>query len=330
MATHTHDHHHGPSHGHGHDHASHHGHDHGHGHHSHSHAPANFDRAFAIGVALNMGFVIVEAVYGVLANSLALLADAGHNLGDVLGLLMAWGASVLVKRRPTARHTYGMKRSSILASLFNAVLLLVAVGMIVWEAVQRLARPEPVAETTVIWVAAIGIAINTATALLFLRGGKDDINIRGAFLHMAADAAVSLGVVIAAFAVMATGWLWLDPAVSLVIALVITWGTWSLLSASVNLALDAVPANIDPGRIDAYFRGLPGVTEVHDLHIWAMSTTEVALTVHLVRPGAGLDDGLLGRACQDMQETFGIGHVTVQIEAGDPDHACRLAPAEVV
>jgi cobalt-zinc-cadmium efflux system protein len=312
-------------------HTHHHDHDHGHSHgHGHSHAPADFNRAFAVGVALNTGFVVVEVVYGFLANSLALLADAGHNLGDVLGLLMAWAAAALVKRRPTARRTYGLKRSSILASLFNAVLLLLAVGMILWEAVQRLATPEPVAETTVIWVAAIGIAINTATALMFLRGGKDDINIRGAFLHMAADAAVSLGVVIAAVAVMMTGWLWLDPAVSIAIALVITYGTWSLLSASVNLALDAVPANIDPQKIDAYFAALPGVTEVHDLHIWAMSTTEVALTAHLVRPGAGLDDELLGKVCHDMQEKFGIGHVTVQIEQGDPDHACRLAPAEVV
>jgi len=318
------------SHTHHHDHGGH-SHDHGHSHgHNHSHAPKDFNRAFAIGVALNTGFVVIEAAYGFIANSLALLADAGHNLGDVLGLLMAWAAAVLVKRRPTARRTYGLKRSSILASLFNAVLLLVAVGMILWEAVQRLAKPEPVAEMTVIWVAAIGIAINTATALMFMRGGKDDINIRGAFMHMAADAAVSLGVVIAAVAVMATGWLWIDPAVGIAIALVITWGTWSLLSASVNLALDAVPANIDPQKIDAYFSALPGVTEVHDLHIWAMSTTEVALTAHLVRPGAGLDDELLGKVCHDMQEKFGIGHVTVQVEQGDPDHACRLAPAEVV
>ena len=321
MATHTHHHDHDGGH------SQDQGHSHGHG---HSHAPADFNRAFAIGVALNTGFVVVEVTYGFMANSLALLADAGHNLGDVLGLLMAWAAAVLVRRRPTARRTYGLKRSSILASVFNAVLLLVAVGMILWEAVQRLARPEPVAETTVIWVAAIGIAINTATALMFLRGGKDDINIRGAFTHMAADAAVSLGVVIAAVAVMMTGWLWLDPAVSIAIALVITYGTWSLLSASINLALDAVPANIDPQKIDAYFAALPGVTEVHDLHIWAMSTTEVALTAHLVRPGAGLDDELLGKVCHDMQEKFGIGHVTVQVEQGDPDHACRLAPAEVV
>ena len=306
-----------------------HGHDHAHGHHHHSHAPADFNRAFAIGVVLNTGFVAIEAAYGFLSNSLALLADAGHNLGDVLGLLLAWGAAALVKRRPTARRTYGMKRSSILASLGNAVLLL-AVGMILWEAVQRLGNPEPVAEMTVIWVATIGIVINTVTALMFRSGAKGDINVRGAFLHMAADAAVSLGVVIAAVAVMQTGWLWLDPAVSIVIALVITYSTWSLLSASLNLALDAVPENIDPKKIEAYFAALPGVTEVHDLHIWAMSTTEVALTAHLVRPGAGLDDELLGRVCQDMQEKFSIGHVTVQIESGDPEHACRLAPAEVV
>ena len=318
------------THHHDHGHAQEHEHGHGHHHHGHSHAPADFNRAFAIGVVLNTGFVVVEAAYGFLTNSLALLADAGHNLSDVLGLLLAWGAAVLVKRRPTARHTYGMKRSSILASLANAVLLLVAVGMIVWEAVQRLGHPEPVAEMTVIWVATVGIVINTATALMFRSGAKGDINVRGAFLHMAADAAISLGVVIAAFAVMQTGWLWLDPVVSIAIALVITYSTWSLLSASLNLALDAVPENIDPRKIESYFAGLPGVTEVHDLHIWAMSTTEVALTAHLVRPGAGLDDELLGKVCHDMQETFGIGHVTVQVEQGDPDHACRLAPAEVV
>jgi cobalt-zinc-cadmium efflux system protein len=314
-----------------HEHGLHHGHsDHHHGHHHHVGGPADFNRAFAIGVALNTLFVIVEAAYGFIANSLALLADAGHNLGDVLGLLLAWGAAILVRRRPTARHTYGLKRTSILASLANAALLLLAVGMIVWEAVQRLMRPEPFAETTVIWVAAIGIAINTATALMFRSGVKGDINVRAAFLHMASDAAVSLGVVIAATIVMATGWLWLDPLVSIAIAAIITWGTWSLLSASISLALDAVPANIDPKKIEAYFAGLPGVSEVHDLHIWAMSTTEVALTAHLVRPGAGLDDELLTRVCHDMQEQFGIGHCTVQVEAGDPAHACRLAPAEVV
>ena len=315
-----------------HDH-SHSGHNHAHGHaHGHVHGPAarDFSRAFAIGIALNIGFVVVETAYGFLANSLALLADAGHNLSDVLGLLLAWGAAALVKRRPTARHTYGLKRSSILASLANAILLLVAVGMIVWEAVHRLGQPQPVAETTVLWVAAVGIVINTVTALMFVRGGKSDINIRSAFLHMAADAAVSLGVVIAALAVMATGWLWLDPAVSIAIAIVITLGTWSLLRSSLDLALDAVPETIDRPAIEAYLAALPGVTEVHDLHIWAMSTTEVALTAHLVRPDCPVDDGLLGRSARELAERFGIAHSTIQIESGDPDHPCRLAPAEVV
>jgi cobalt-zinc-cadmium efflux system protein len=315
-----------------HDH-SHSGHNHAHGHaHGHVHGPAarDFSRAFAIGIALNIGFVVVEAAYGFLANSLALLADAGHNLSDVLGLLLAWGAAALVRRRPTARHTYGLKRSSILASLANAILLLVAVGMIVWEAVHRLGQPQPVAETTVLWVAAVGIVIHTDTALIFVRGGKSDINIRGAFLHMAADAAVSLGVVIAALAVMATGWLWLDPAVSIAIAIVITLGTWSLLRSSLNLALDAVPETIDRPAIEVYLAALPGVTEVHDLHIWAMSTTEVALTAHLVRPDCPVDDGLLGRSARELAERFGIAHSTIQIESGDPDHPCRLAPAEVV
>jgi cobalt-zinc-cadmium efflux system protein len=305
------------------------GHSHSHGH-AHSHGPANYDRAFAIGIALNVGFVVIEAAYGIAANSLALLADAGHNLGDVLGLVMAWGAATLVRRRPTARYTYGLKRSSILVSLANAGLLLVAVGAIVWEAVQRLGRPEPVAEMTVIWVALVGIAINTATALLFMSGRKSDLNIKGAFLHMAADAVISLGVVIAAFAIIATGWLWLDPAVSLVIAVVIAVGTWSLLRDSLKLALDAVPAHVDHREVDRYLAGLPGVTDVHDLHIWAMSTTEVAMTVHLVRPGATLDDGLLARARHDLQARFGVCHVTLQIETGDPAHPCSLAPAEVV
>ena len=230
----------------------HHDHDHSGAHngHGHAHGPANYSWAFAIGIALNVGFVVVEAMYGILANSLALLADAGHNLGDVLGLMLAWAAAVLARRRPTERHTYGLRRGSILASLTNAALLLVAVGGIVWEAIQRLGRPEPVIETTVIWVAAIGIVINTATALMFVKGRKDDLNIKGAFLHMAADAAVSLGVVIAGVVIMMTGWSWLDPVVSLAIALVITIGTWSLLRDSLNLALDAVPENIDRHAIE--------------------------------------------------------------------------------
>jgi len=319
-----------PPHDHAHDHK--HGYEHGHDHggHSHSHAPASFDRAFLIGITLNTGFVIAEAIYGVLANSLALIADAGHNLSDVLGLLLAWAAASLAKRLPTDRYTYGMKRTPILASLANAMLLLVASGAIVWEAVQRFSDPAPVAEMTVIWVALIGIAINGATAVGFMAGRKGDLNIRGAFLHMVADAVVSLGVVLSALAVLYTGWLWIDPMVSIVIAVVIVIGTWSLLKDSINLALDAVPSNIDRPAIESYLRALPGVSEIHDLHIWAMSTTEVALTVHLVRPGATLDDGLLARACRDLSSRFGIAHATLQIEAGDPAHPCVLASAEVV
>ncbi|MBS0523537.1 MAG: cation transporter [Proteobacteria bacterium] len=321
---------------HDHDHGDHghsRGHDHGHGQHAHAHhghAPASFDRAFLIGIALNTGFVIAEVAYGFVANSLALLADAGHNLGDVLGLLLAWAAASLAKRRPSARFTYGMKRTPILASLGNAMLLLVASGAIVLEAVRRLGDPAPVAEATVIWVALIGIVINGATALGFMAGRKSDLNIRGAFLHMVADAVVSLGVVLSGLVVLYTGWQWLDPAVSIAIAVVIVVGTWSLLTESISLSLDAVPARIDRQAIEAYLGSLPGVAEVHDLHIWAMSTTEVALTAHLVRPGATLEDGLLAQACADLSTRFGIGHATLQIESGDPAHPCILAPSEVV
>jgi cobalt-zinc-cadmium efflux system protein len=326
---HDHDHDHlGHSHG-GHSHGGHSHGGHDHGGHGHSHAPADFGRAFAIGISLNLGFVVVEATYGLIAGSLALVADAGHNLSDVLGLVIAWIAATLAKRRPSARRTYGMKRSSILASLTNAVLLLIAVGAIVFEAVRRLDDPAPVAETTVIVVAAIGIAINLGTALLFARGRKGDINIRGAYLHMAADAAVSLGVVVAGFAMMATGWLWLDPLVSLGIALVIVLGTWSLLKESLDLALDAVPAGIDEGAVRNHLAALPGVTAVHDLHIWAMSTTETALTAHLVRPNVPADDRFLGQIADDLARLFRIGHVTIQVEQGNGT-PCRLEPAEVV
>lgn len=310
----------------GHDHA---GHSHGPGH-AHHHGPASFDRAFLIGITLNLGFVIVEAAYGFLANSLALLADAGHNLSDVLGLLLAWVAASLAKRRPSLRFTYGMKRTPILASLANAMLLLVASGAIIYEAIQRLSTPAPVAEMTVIWVALIGIVINGATALGFVAGRKNDINIRGAFLHMVADAVVSLGVVLSGLLVLFTGWMWVDPAVSIIVAAVIVIGTWSLLRESVNLSLDAVPSTIDRKAIEAYLASLPGVSEVHDLHIWPMGTTEVALTAHLVRPGATLDDSLLADACRTLASRFGIGHATLQIELGDPAHPCTLAPSEVV
>ncbi|WP_394753924.1 cation diffusion facilitator family transporter [Crenothrix sp.] len=306
-----------------------HSHDHGHEH-QHCHTPANFDLAFAVGIVLNFGFVIVEAIFGSLAHSLALLADAGHNLSDVLGLLLAWGASVLARRLPTQRRTYGLRRSSILAALLNALVLLVAVGGIAWEAIFRFNHPEAVASETVMWVAAVGIVINSFTAWLFMSGQKQDINIRGAYLHMAADAGISFGVVVAALIMRFTGWLWLDPAVSLVIVIIIIFGTWGLLRESVNLALDAVPESIHPGKVEAYLAGLPGVNAVHDLHIWGMSTTEIALTVHLVKPDAVIDDALLSQINTELQHRFGIGHTTIQFELGDVSHLCRQAPVEAV
>ena len=308
----------------GHSHA---GHTHG-GSGGHHHAPASYDRSFALGAALNIGFVVVEAVYGLLANSTALLADAGHNLGDVMGLLIAWGAVWMGRRLPGERYTYGFGNASILASLLNAMILLIAVGAITLESINRLAAPEPVAQGTVMVVAAIGIAINGFTAWLFMGGQKQDINLKGAYLHMAADAAVSLGVVVAAAAIGMTGWLWLDPATSLVIAAVITAGTWGLLRDSTRLALAAVPETVDRPLVEQYLASLPGVTAVHDLHIWPISTTETALTAHLVRPGSGHDDEMLDKVAKTLKERFGIGHATVQVEH---DGAfCRLAPADVV
>lgn len=304
--------------------------DHPAAHGGYSHAPASFSTAFAIGTALNLGFVVLEVVFGLRAHSLALLADAGHNFSDVLGLLLAWAAAGLAGRLPTPRRTYGMRRFSILAALGNAVLLLTAIGAIAWEAISRFRHPEPVQTGTVMWVAAIGIVINTITALMFVRGRKHDVNIRGAFLHMAADAAVSAGVVIAGLAIAMTGWLWLDPATSLVIVVVIAIGTWGLLRDSVNLALDAVPEGIDPHAIEAYLAGLPGVREVHDLHIWGMSTTEVCLTAHLIRPEVCDDDELLLKVYRELEKTYGIRHPTVQIERGHGPTPCGLAGAEVV
>lgn len=298
--------------------------------HNHDHSQTNFGRAFAIGVALNVAFVLVEAFYGYQAHSLALVADAGHNLSDVLGLLLAWGASILAQRQPTQRRTYGMRRSSILAALINAIVLLVAVGGIAWEAIRRFNDPSPVAGGTVIWVAIIGIVINTATALMFMSGRKGDLNIRGAFLHMAADAGVSLGVVLAGIAILITGWLWIDPVVSLIIVAVILVSTWGLLRDSVNLALDAVPEDVDVVKVQAYLAALPGVNDVHDLHIWGMSTTETALTAHLVMQDASGDDALLSRACRELHDQFGIEHATLQFETGDASYPCHLAPADTV
>lgn len=297
---------------------------HDHSHAGHSHAPADFGRAFAIGITLNTGFVVLEALAGWLTGSLALLADAGHNLSDVAGLLLAWGAATMAKRKPTAMRTYGLGRSTILASLANAILLLIAVGAILWEAAHRFGDPQPIAEWTVAAVAGAGILINAFTAWLFVSGAKGDLNIRGAYLHMVADAAVSLGVVLAAFAVMATGWLWLDPAISVVIAIVIAWGTWSLLTESTQMALDGVPRGVDHGAISGWLKARPGVTDVHDLHIWALSTTETALTAHLVRPGLGLDDPFLAETAKALKAEFGIGHATLQIEHGGDCADCSL------
>jgi cobalt-zinc-cadmium efflux system protein len=311
------------------DHQHNHGHSHGHGH-GHSHAISNYDTAFAVGIGLNLAFVIGEILFGFRANSLALLADAAHNLSDVAGLGMAWGATWLSKRKPTTRRSYGFRRASIMAALVNATLLLVAVGGILLESVQRLYLPEPIAGNTVIWVAAVGIAVNGLTALLFMRGRHGDLNIRGAFLHMASDAMVSLGVVLSGLVGIATGWLWLDPVAGLAIAAVILLGTWSLGRDSFNLAFDATPVGINPDAVKAYLASLPGVTEVHDLHIWAMSTTETALTAHLVRPDSVVDDAFIAGVCVCMEKQFGIHHTTIQIERGDPAHPCRLAPAEVV
>jgi len=296
--------------------------------HAHDHA-IDHGRAFAIGVSLNVGFVVIEAVIGCVVGSLALLADAGHNLSDVLGLLLAWGASRLARRSPTQQRTYGLRRSSILAAVLNAMLLLVAVGGIAWEAVRRLFAPEPAPGPAVIWVAAAGIVVNTATALLFRRGRERDVNIRGAYLHMAADAGVSVGVVGAGVAMQLTGWSWLDPAVSLVIAGVILVGTWDLLRESFDLAVDAVPRGIDAASVREYLAGLPGVAEVHDLHIWALSTTETALTVHLVVPGEPGGDDLLARVSRDLHDQFGIEHATVQVEGGTGGACPCGAPCHV-
>ncbi|HRD28116.1 MAG TPA: cation diffusion facilitator family transporter [Caulobacter sp.] len=300
-------------HGHSHDH----GHGHGHGH-GHSHAPADFGRAFAIGAALNIGFVAVEALAGLLTGSLALMADAGHNLSDVLGLLMAWGALVLARALPTSRRSYGLRKGTILASLANAGLLLLAVGAIVWEAIRRLGTPEPLSPGPVMIVAVIGVLINTATALMFMRG-QHDLNVRGAFLHMAADAAVSLGVVLAAAVIwLVPAWTWIDPLVGLVIAAVIVAGTWGLLRDSLDLALDAAPRGVDPDAVRDWLAARPGV-----------STTETALTAHLTRPDNADGDAFLHDTALALSERFRIGHPTLQIETG-AGGTCRLAPVDVV
>ncbi len=300
------------------------------GQHSHSEVAKDFGKAFAIGVGLNLAYVVVQLFYGIFAHSVALLADAGHNFGDVLGLLLAWGAMRLAKTRPTTHRTYGLGRSTILAALANAAFLLVAVGGITWEAIRRLDNPGPVAGPTVIWVAMIGVAINTITALLFISGRKGDLNIRAAFMHMAADAAVSAAVVVAGVIIVFTGKTIVDPVASLLINAVIVWGTWKLLRDSLKMALDVVPDGVDPIAVRDYLATQPGVMAVHDLHIWPLSTTETALTAHIVKPDGVIDDSLLCRIKNGLQERFHIEHVTVQCECGDPLHPCEQEPEHVV
>jgi cobalt-zinc-cadmium efflux system protein len=284
--------------------------------HDHNHAPANFNRAFAIGIVLNIVFVAIEGFYGWRVNSLALLADAGHNLSDVAGLVLAWGGALAGRLRPDARHTYGWQRASILAAFANALLLLVAMGALAWEAMGRLLSSEVSLQeqgVTIMVVAGIGIVINTATALLFMRGRESDLNIRGAFLHMAADALVSAGVVVAGALTLWMGWNWLDPVVSLGIAAVIFWGTWDLFKQSLHMLFDGVPRDIDLLAVRDCLAALPGVARVHDLHVWAMGTSQVALTAQLVMPQGQADDAFLADATRQMHDRFEITHVTLQV-----------------
>jgi cobalt-zinc-cadmium efflux system protein len=293
-------------------------------HHNHSHSHSqNFNRAFIIGIILNVLYIVVELVYGFLINSMALIADAGHNFSDVLGLLLAWGASYLAKTAATEKRTYGLRKSTILAAFFNSILLMIAVGAITIEAVRKIISPEPVQGDVMMIVAGIGVLINTITAFLFMKGREKDLNIKGAFLHMAADAAVSLGVVLAGLIILSTGWLWVDPAISLVIVLVITIGTWGLLKDSFQLSMDAVPKGIDLKEVGKYLKGIDGVEEVHDLHIWAMSTTETALTAHLVIPNVTKDDFFLKKICGELHRRFGIEHSTIQIEKSAQSSNCE-------
>jgi cobalt-zinc-cadmium efflux system protein len=315
----------GHSHAHGHHHHGHdHGHSHGPGHHHHHGDPNTHGKAFATAIALNSVFVAIEFFYGFLANSTALMADAGHNLSDVLALMLAWGAAILAKRQPKGRFTYGLRSSSMLAALFNSMLLMAACGAIAWEAVQQLIHPNPVAGMTVSVVAGIGILVNGFSAWLFINGSKDDINIRGAYLHMAGDAAISLGVLLAGLVVMYTGWSWLDPLVSVAIVVMITWSTWHLLAQSLRMMLAAVPDNIDHTEIETFLRARPGVSDMHDLHIWPMSTTETALTVHLVIPSGYPGDQAIDAITKELREEFGIGHCTIQVEQGTTVHECCL------
>jgi cobalt-zinc-cadmium efflux system protein len=307
-----------------------HGHDrHANGH-SHSHAHLDYGRAFAVGITLNLIYVASEAIAGVLSGSLALIADAGHNLGDVLSLSLAWGAAVLSRRRPSDRFTYGLRSSSILAALANAIILLVVTGGVAWEAVRRISHPLPVASGIVIWVAAAGILVNGVTALLFASDSPRDLNLRSVFVHMAADTFVTAAVAASGIAIWLTDWLWLDPAVSLFVSAVIVIGTWGLVKSAIGLALNAVPEGVDAAAVRAHLLTAPGVIGLHDLHIWGMSTTETALTCHLVMPGGHPGDAMLNSIAQQLHHRFGIHHPTIQIELADTDETCVLTPEHVV
>ena len=302
----------------------------GHDHHDHhDHAPKDFGLAFAVATLLNFALVATQVIYGLSAHSIALLADAGHNFGDALGLLLAWGAHVLARRRPSERFTYGLRSASILSALINAVMLLVATGAIAWEALRRLSDPGEVAGLTVMVVAGVAVVVNAVSAWFLMAGRERDLNVRSAFLHLLADAAVSVGVVLAGAVILLLGWVWIDPLVSLLIAGVIVWTTWGLLRESLQMSMNAVPAAIEPSDVCGYLETLPGVASIHDLHIWAMSTTEIALTCHLVMPQGHPGDGFIARVSHDLAHRFRIAHPTFQIELGDGE-PCPLVPAHVV
>lgn len=295
-----------------------------HDHTHHHHEINNYNRSFAISITLNVIFVIIEVSYGLIADSLALIADAGHNLSDVMSLLLAWGAYYLSKKHPTRNRTYGLRKVTIMASLLSAVLLFIALGGIAWESLQRLSSPQPVDGMIIIVVATIGVGINTATALLFFKGQQHDLNIKAAYLHMAADAAISLGVVIAGIAIILTGWLWLDPLISLFIVVVILLSTWNLLRDSIDLSIDAVPQSIDVNEVKKYLLNLTNVSDLHDLHIWALSTTENALTVHLVTTDALIYNHFIQEIQEHLHHYFNIAHVTIQIEKSESEFHCML------
>lgn len=304
---------------------------HDHGHQHHHHGPKNYNKAFFIGISLNFIFVLIEAFYGFLTNSLALMADAGHNLSDVAGLMIAWGAFWLATRKPTPTFTFGLRKSSILSALLNSIFLLVAVGIILWEAFHRILNPSPIASQMVMIVATIGIVINSITAILFFNSKEDDdLNIRGAYLHMAADALISLGVVISAIVIKYTSWFWLDPLISIGISVFIIFGTWDLLKSSVRLSMDAVPSNINPDLVKKYFEHLDDVREVHDLHIWAMSSTETALSVHITVKNKHFENSKYQEISHYLKEKFKIHHPTIQIELYDEHFECELKSQDVL